>query len=211
MLPHVNYEDFQSAAEKEQDRKLLVRFFIKERPDPAATITEGRPIFKDVEYMEIRIAGKRDPQACRPVTLRDKKRFEDRYERFKKRIAEPNTGTPLKEWPRISRSRVEELAFFNVKTVEQLCDMQDVDAGKLQGGLTLKYEAQKWLEDASETALIAEKEALKARVGDLESQLSQVLAKLSEQQEEVDPEPEQLVLPIEEPAKPLRRTRQKKG
>lgn len=176
MYNQANYEDFLPENLSEQDKKLAVRFFLKEREDQDASTEAGRPIFKEVEYVEIRAPGKRDPLSCRPATDMDKRRFAPHYERFQKRIEEPETGTPLREWPRISRTRVEELQFINVKTVEQLADISDLDAGKFHGGLTLKAEAKAWLERAKESQVLAEREELKERVHDLESQLRTLLA-----------------------------------
>lgn len=175
-LPIADYRDFESTSISEQDKKLMVRFFPKEREIKSESAKAGRPIYKDVDYVEIRAPGRRDALACRPATETDKRRFPEHYERYQKRMAEPETGTPLKEWPRVSRSQVEELAFFHVKTVEQLVSMADADAMKLHGGLNLKHEAAQWLEASEESALIAEKEALQNRVHDLEEKLNKLLA-----------------------------------
>ena len=169
-----SYEDFKSSNADKMDEGLLVKFFYKEREDKAKTLEEGRPCFKEVEYVEIRIPGNRDPQACRPATLHDKARFERHYDAFKRRVEVPEEGTLLKEWPQISRSQIEEMSFLNVKTVEQLAGMSDGNAGKLHGGITLKRRATEWLSSAGETQLIAEKEALQARLTDMESKLAQM-------------------------------------
>ena len=66
------------------------------------------------------------------------------------------------------------MSFLNVKTVEQLAGMSDGNAGKLHGGITLKRRATEWLSSAGETQLIAEKEALQARLSDMESKLAQM-------------------------------------
>ena len=50
-----NHEDFDPNNRKAQDEQLLVKFFVKAVPDKNATKEEGRPIFKDVEYVDIKI------------------------------------------------------------------------------------------------------------------------------------------------------------
>lgn len=178
MLPsHVDVDDF---ASNKVDEQLLVRFFIKERPDNNATREQGRPIYREVEYVEIRVPGNRDPQACRPATHADKQRFPRHYEAFKQRVEPPVTGTPLSEWPQISRSQAEELAFLNVKTVEQLAELGDNYAGRLHGGHTLKRRAGEWLQQADQTKLIAEKEALEKRLADMEKKLAEVMSAKAE-------------------------------
>jgi len=147
---------FENAAQTEEDKKLLVKFFVKPRPDNAATLKEGRPIFKDVEYIDIRIPGDRTGGVSRPASHQDKLRFAPHYTAFKQRIEMPLEGTPLVEWPLITRSLAEELAFHNVKTVEHLSTMSDTHSGKFMGLNALKAKALKWLEQAGEEAKVHE-------------------------------------------------------
>lgn len=176
-----NYEDFKNSNASKMDDDLMVRFFYKEREDKIKTLAEGRPCFKEMEYVEIRVPGSRDAQACRPATFRDKQRFSRHYEAFQKRIEMPEEGTLLKEWPQVSRSQVEELSFINVKTVEQVASMSDTHANKFHGGITLKDRAQKWLESAGESKLIAEKEALQSRLRDMESKMAEMQEYMAQQ------------------------------
>ena len=188
----VDPDDFKHGNEQRMDEQLLVKFFLKEREDKEATLKEGRPIYKDVEYVEIRVAGKRDAQACRPATWADKQRFPKHYEAFQKRTEMPEEGTPLTQWPQISRAQVEEFAYMHVKTVEQLCDMSDTNCHKIHGGLLLKRRAAEFLESSNATALIAEKEALQKRLDDMEAKMASILAdKIEEVVAPEKPEPEQ--------------------
>lgn len=175
MLPDVNHEDFAVGQESAQDAQLMVRFFMKPREDKAATLKEGRPVFHDREYVEIRVPGKRDAQACRPATHRDKKRFPRHYEAFKQRSQLPETGTPLSEWPQINRSQVEMLAFTGIKTVEQLAAASDTNIGSRLGGYALKQRAKDWLGSANTTQLIANNESLKTQVKSLEAKVQMLL------------------------------------
>lgn len=145
---------FEHQAQSEEDKKLLVKFFVKPRQDNAETIKQGRPIFKDVEYIDIKIPGDRTGGVCRPATHVDKQRFGEHYKAFKNRTEVPLEGTPLTEWPLITRSLAEELAFHHVKTVEQLSTMSDTHSGKFMGLNSLKAKALKWLEQAGEEAKV---------------------------------------------------------
>lgn len=150
-----DHNDFQNT--NEADKSLLVKFLVKPKKDQQASKRAGRPIFKDTEYIDIKIPGNRTAGACRPATADDRKRFPEHYARFKQRIEEdPNEGTPLSEWPAISRSQAEELAFVHVKTVEQLANMADVQVANFMGLFELKQKAQEWLEQAKEQAKFAE-------------------------------------------------------
>lgn len=147
---------FENSAQAEEDKKLLVKFYIKPRPDAAETIAQGRPIFKDVEYIDIRIPGDRTGGVARPASFADKQRFGAHYQAFKQRTEVPVEGTPLIEWPLITRSLAEELAFHHVKTVEHLSTMSDNNIGKFMGLNALKAKAIKWLEQAGEEAKVHE-------------------------------------------------------
>ena len=143
-----NHEDFEQAQQTKQDEKLLVKFYYKTVKDEAATAEQGRACFKEREYVDIRIPGTRGAGAARPATIRDKKRFERHYQAFKQRVELPLEGTPLSEWPVVTRAHAEELAFAGVKTVEQLAGMADVVASGFMGGQMFKAKANKWLEQA---------------------------------------------------------------
>jgi hypothetical protein len=178
MLSSVNADDFTTSKESEMDAQLLVRFFYKERENKQETVAQGRPIYKEVEYIEIRVRGNRDPQACRPATYDDKNRFPRHYEAFKKRVEMPEEGTPLAEWPQISRSQIEEMSFINIKTVEQLSLAADTHIGKMRGGYTLKQRAADWLKASNATALIANNSALKIQIKSLEEKVDRLMSAL---------------------------------
>lgn len=161
-----DYKDFETGQQAQGDATLLVKFYLKSTPDAAKSAAEGRPMFKEVEYVDIKIPGSRTGGACRPARQKDLERFPRHYAAFKNRIEEPNDGTPLAEWPAISRSQADELAFFNVKTVEQLAEMSDTNAGQFMGMNALREKAKAWLAKAAEgapalalAAVVAEKDA----------------------------------------------------
>lgn len=179
-----NHNDFTSQGMAEADKGLLVRFYIEAREDRAATKAEGRPIYKDCEIIDIKIPGNRSGGANRVATQRDLKRFPEHYRMFKARIEsgedEKKIGTPLEQYPAISRSQVEELKFFNVHTVENLADMTDATALGVRGWKMMKDAAVKWLEIAGNSAaakeLQEENEAKDQRIADLEAKLEGLLS-----------------------------------
>lgn len=193
-----NYQDFQAGRESEADAALMVKFFHKEREDKSASAKEGRPIFKEVEYIEIRVPGKRDPQVCRPASDHDKQRFPRHYEMFKSRVEAPVEGTPLSEWPQMSRTMAEELSFLHIKTVEQLMAVSDTDISRVRGGLTMKQKAEAFLKYTDTTKLINEKEALEERLASQDEEIKRMQAQLSQllaQQTPVEPAPVVVVAP----------------
>lgn len=184
-LSSIDPNIFTASAQSEQDKMLAVRFYVKPKEDKKSSKEQGRPIFKDTEYIEIRTPGKRD-YVSRPVSDLDRNRFQEAYRNFKNRTSvEEGLGTPLTEWNAISRSMAEELAFFNVKTVEQLATMADTQAGQFRQGLEFKANAKKWLDKANQEKPFLEMEQ---RNEELKAELDEtkdVLKMLKDQLEEM--------------------------
>lgn len=136
------------------DENLAVRFFRKPRLDQAASEEQNRPIYREIDYVEIRQPGNKSAVVCRPARDMDKQRFARHWEAYKSRTEDKAVeGTPLEEWPQVSRSQVEELKFFNVFTVEQLASISDSNGQKLMGINMLKQKASEFLEAADGKAL----------------------------------------------------------
>ena len=168
-----NHEDFTN--QSEADKSLMVRFFYKNVENKLESQAQGRPVFREKTYIEIRVAGQRDVQACRPVTHADKQRFPRHFEAFEKRMEPPTEGMPLAEWPKITRTQAEELAFMNVKTVEQLASMKDSNLQQFMNGYKLRDQAVKWLDTNSAETEDAEKSELKEQVRILTEQVKNLM------------------------------------
>jgi hypothetical protein len=164
-----NHQDFNHSQQSKQDELLFVKFFIKSVEDKAKSLEAGRPIFKDVEYVDIRVSGKRDSLACRPARHQDLQRFAKHYDLFKSRTEMPIEGTPLSEWPQISRSQIEELSFLNCKTIEQLCEMSDTHVSQFRGGYSLKEKAKQWMKAADKSKMLARNQKLESEVEELKA------------------------------------------
>ena len=153
------------------DDQLAVKFFTDILRDETASVEAGRPIFKDVEWIHISIPGSKDNVVVRPVRYKgqrnDVDRFPRHYAMFKNRIEgdDQTIGTRLEQWPLLTRSQVEELKFFNIKTVEQLASAADGVAQKFMNFHSIKQKAKDFLEAAAGNAPLAaireEFEALK--------------------------------------------------
>ena len=148
-----NHEDFDPRNQDKADETLLVKFYYKSIPDKAASAEEGRPMFKEAEMIDIKVPGQRDGVA-RPATPRDKNRFPRHYAAFKNRMEAPSDGTPLTEWPAISRSFADQLSFANIKTVEQLAALNDNAMHNLPGIQNFKQKAKDWLEYTKDEAIV---------------------------------------------------------
>lgn len=68
----------------------------------------------------------------------------------------PSDGTPLSEWPAISRSFADQLSFANVKTVEALADLNDNLMHNIPGVQNYKQKAKDWLESTKDDAVLSQ-------------------------------------------------------
>ena len=147
LLNDLNPDDFLDHKQSEADKALAVKFLVKSVQDKVQTLAQGRPIFKEVVYIDIRIPGERESAFCGPATRQHVQRFPEHYRAFRNRTSENEVvGTPLAEWPLVTRSQVEELSFFNVKTVEDLVNMPDSSNHQFMGINTLKAKAKEFLD-----------------------------------------------------------------
>ena len=144
------------------DKDLMVTFASCEHADDAASREAGRPIFAMVDYITIQVPGDKDSTVHRPVRPGDAERFPIQWSRYKN-SQEQVVGTPLSSWPQISKAQVAELAYFNVKTIEQLASISDANAQKFMGINTLRSQAQAYLK------LLAEQDPLFKLQAELQS------------------------------------------
>ena len=182
-----NHEDFQPSRQNEADKALLVKFFNKTKQDMIASEREKRPVFHEVVYVSIDVPGNRLGGACHPATQRDVERFPLHYQAFKNRTADtPETlvGMPLVEWPKITRSQAEELAFLKIRTVEQLAEVSDGNSGQIMNFYDLKTKAKAWLlaaaENKSAEHLQAELAKRDEQIALLQAQMAELLAQKAE-------------------------------
>lgn len=172
------------------DEKLYVRFYLYPTHDPDESAEEGRPIFKDVEWVHIQIPGDRNNIVQRPAHDLDKQRFAKRYDEFKRNAQEATSGTMLEHWPRISRAQVEELKYFGCRTVEQLAGMSDTQAQKFPGINILRQWARDFLEQAKATAgeslLRKELDTRDSEIAALKKAVADLSARVAQQEEDED-------------------------
>lgn len=138
----------------------------------------GRPIYRDTEWVEIRIPGNLKEIRRREVRPVDKQRFPREYAAFKLGQTEPMIGTPLDRLPFLSKAQVKEFQASGLRTAENVRDISDGDAQKFMGLLNLRKRINDFLEAAAGNAPLAnmrsemenrdaEIAALKAHVADL--------------------------------------------
>lgn len=135
------------------DERLGIRFFVKAKQDPEASHREGRPIFKDVEYIQMMIPGDRNHVPVRPVAPADKIRFAKQYEHWKTTQSnEALNGTPLEAWGILSLSQIEEYRYIGVRTIDQMADLRDDVCQRIPGTLELKRKAVAFMQMVKDEA-----------------------------------------------------------
>ena len=174
-IAEFNYEDFEHSQQAEQDKKLLVKFYQKAKQDQTKSAEQGRPVFKELEYISIKVPGQRGSGVTRPATFRDKQRFPRHYSAFQQRVELPQEGTPLAEWSLVTRSMAEEMAFSNIKTVEHLANMSDTIASGFMGGQMFKAKANEWLSRAKADVSVSH---LEGELAKRDAQITELSAKL---------------------------------
>jgi hypothetical protein len=162
------------------DDKLFVVFFNHPRKDEEATLKEGRPQFKDEAYVRIMVPGDKDSVIIRPAREMDKGRFAKQFAAYQAGEGEVHDGTPLKAWPMVTRSQVEEMKFFGIYTVEQLAELADVHVAKFMGLGNLKRDAQAFIQASREAApLVQLNAAIDAKDSEIAA-LNQAVEELKE-------------------------------
>lgn len=171
---------------------IVPRFFIHTTPDAKATKENGRPMFKDMECVEIRFAANKQTVAVfpahdvwqwgeidgvqQPITYA--MRWPDQYKRFKSNQVQVMSGTPLDELPFLTQAKRSELKALSIYTAEALATL-DGNALKQLGmsGRELKNQAEAYLNRATDSAAVtrmaSEIAELKAALANLTSPVAQ--------------------------------------
>jgi len=137
------------------DKNLIVRFYVEAVKNNFQSEKAGRPIYQDVEFVEIMTPGDRNSNVVRKVSDNDKNRFPAQYERFKQNQEMAEDGTPIEQWSMISPSQVQELKHFNIRTVEHVAGLSDAQAKScgILGMDRLVVKAKAYLSAAEDSAL----------------------------------------------------------
>lgn len=166
-------------------------FFMDTIADKAKSEADGVPRFRDVEMVRVLVPGDRLNMPVFMVGEVHRKRWPQHYAAFKANQEAPEQGTPLDQLPGMTKARVEELRYFNVRSIEQLSSMPDdllMKAAAMDGRI-LRDRAARWLEAAAgnavEERLAAENRAKDEKLAMMEQQLSQMSAAMAQLQQQM--------------------------
>lgn len=195
---------------------LVVPFFRTEAiEDRFASKQAGRPIFKDMEVVEVRIAGDRnfapvfpalsmwervnDPMTAQKYNCSEgdelsyAERWPDQYARFKEGNIQVADGTPLDELTFLSNARRAELRALKIYTAEALAALEGKNLKVLGGdGYSFKQQAQAYLDKArggaDSYAAAAENAELRAQMETMKEEMRRLREEIVLHPQEVERE-----------------------
>lgn len=140
---------------------------------------EGRPIFKDMAHIRKLIPGDQSNVVERVAKEHDIRQYPREYEVYKRQQSTGIVGTPLEQWPQVTRAQVKEAKYFEVHSVEQLSELSDSSCQRMgMGFFELRGKAKAYLEAALQTAAgtaqAAENDRLRSEIEALKAQMAEV-------------------------------------
>jgi hypothetical protein len=114
--------------ENNADSRLQVRFYKKSVHQEQESMDAGRPIYKDFDFVHICVAGDTLTEIDTYAQQSHKTRFPIQWANYMNRQGandEEVVGTPVAEWPLVSKSQAEELRAMKFHTVEAIASASD--------------------------------------------------------------------------------------
>ena len=186
---------------QEERHVFYVEFELRPEEDREASIDQGRPVFKDVEFAMITMPGG-GLVVDKPINealLYEWKNGDNRrkppspfayraYEAWKEGREAPVNGTDLKNWPGVTPAQLKTCQNATVRTIEDLAEANADTIRKLgMGGVAMMEKAKAYLAAANQnktseevSALMVKLEALSDTVKRKDEQISDLLERLDE-------------------------------
>lgn len=186
----------------EEDR-LVVKFRADKIKNEGKTKQAGRPMFDDIELVEIRTAGDRNTVKVFPAhsmhrwTMNEDgeqeeqtyaQRWNEQYRRFKENRQQVQDGTPLSELPFLTEAKRAELRALSIHTAETLAALDGQNLKTLgPGGRELKNQAQAYIDQASGSANVTQMASQIAELQALVASLTGANVAAPEPEQNTDP------------------------
>lgn len=167
----------------------LLRFYTEPVEQTALSAQEGRPVYKDVDYVGITNPGSRDEV----VLVAEKKAKTDEYvawayKKWKATQEQVVDGTPVETVPFLGKAVVLELKAINIHTLEQLALAPEPALQRMMGLRDLKKKAEAYIAAAKDSALVSKMQhELNQRdneIAAMKAQIAQMSARFDEMQKE---------------------------
>jgi hypothetical protein len=168
--------------------KLPCRFYIGTRQNPAKTEKEGRPIFDEIEMIEIRNPGSRDNFHAK-VDQRWINEYPQEYKYWKDTQRTLIEGTPIEQYPKFGRGRIMELKALGILSCEQFMALTDSQIQK--SGMGVRNEIKEmtaWMQAAKDSAIVTKQAAEIQRrddeIADLKRQIGELATMMKSMKDE---------------------------
>ena len=175
------------------DSRLAVQFYKRSVKQDIASDEAGRPIFKEFDFIRIMIPGDNLTEIDTYAQESHKQRFPRQWAHYQNQVSNHQDiiGTPLDQWPQVTRSQAEELRGLKFHTVESIADCSDQQFQRIGmvAGMSphnFRLKAKAFLNLATDSAEVAQREAeLQALKEENVKIKSETEAKLAAMQEQV--------------------------
>ena len=174
------------------DSRLAVQFYKRSVKQDVASDEAGRPIFKEFDFIRIMIPGDNLTEIDTYAQESHKQRFPRQWAHYQNQVSNHQDiiGTPLDQWPQVTRSQAEELRGLKFHTVESIADCSDQQLQRIGmvAGMSphnFRLKAKAFLNLATDSAEVAQREAelqaLKEENAKIKSETEAKLAAMQEQ------------------------------
>ena len=148
------------------DARLAVQFDKKSVKQDIASDEAGRPIFKEFDFVKIMIPGDNLTEIDTYAQNSHKQRFPRQWAHYQNQMGshEDVIGTPIDQWPQVTRSQADELRGLKFHTVESIADCSDQQLQRIGmvAGMSphnFRLKAKAFLNLANNSAEVAQREA----------------------------------------------------
>ena len=174
------------------DAKLAVTFYKRSMEQKDESIAAGRPIFKEFDFVRIMIPGDNLTEIDTYAQESHKSRFPRQWAHYQNQVGSHQdiVGTPLEQWPQVTRSQAEELRGLKFHTVESIADCSDQQLQRIGmvAGMSphnFRQKAKAFLNLATDSAEVAQREqelqALREENDKIKAETDAKLAAMQEQ------------------------------
>lgn len=144
--------EWQGVNQEQATGRLHVQFSLRPQKDEAKSLEEGRPIYVEKQWIDIKIPGDKDNDVSREVRIGDKEQYPLQWAAFINQKEQPIEGTLLEQLPFLSKAQVLEFNGIGIRTAEQFRDMSDAIGMKIMGYHSIKKRIAAFLDSAAGSA-----------------------------------------------------------
>lgn len=178
-----DFRSFLPGNQQEDDKNLIIQFFVDKKLMGAKSEAAGRPIYEDREYVRVMIKGQDKQIVVHEVTAQIRQKYPISYQRFLQQKPAPVIGTPIDMLPGVGPSLAHHLKGLNLRSIEDVANVTDENTLQAMGAgaRDLVKRSRAWMEQSSERALnleeankqlAADNEDLKAKIAAFDERMA---------------------------------------